>query len=67
MLIIIDNTNKDIIKLYLIFIKKHSDFLTKNKLKPYKQEIMKYKIIFTADEMKEIEPNIKIKSQKHFF
>ena len=66
-LVLIDNTNKDIIKIYLNFIKKHSDFVAKNKLKPYKQEIMKYQIIFTADEMKEIEPNIKIKGQKAFF
>ena len=66
-LVLIDNTNKDIIKLYLNFIKKHSDFVTKNNLKPYKKEIMKYKIIFTIDEMKEIEPNIKINSQKTLF
>ena len=66
-LVLIDNTNKDIIKLYLNFIKTNSDFVRENKLKPFEKEIIKYKIIFTADEMKEIEPNVKINSQKTFF
>ena len=66
-LVLIDNTNKDIIKLYLDFIKQYSKFIEKNELTPYEKEINKYKILFTVDEMKLIEPNIKTISQKSSF
>ena len=56
-LLLIDNTNKDIVKLYLNFIKKHSEFINENKLLSFQTEINKYKIIFTIDEMKTIEKN----------
>ena len=65
-LLLIDNTNKNIVKLYLSFIKKYSDFIKNNKLIPYEKEIEKYKIIFTIDEMEKIEKNIKTKSQRVF-
>ena len=66
-LVLIDNTNKDIIKLYLNFIKKNDIFIKENKLDTYEKEINKYKVIFTIEEMKQIEPGIKTKSQKTIF
>ena len=66
-LALIDNTNKDIIKLYLNFIKKNDIFIKENKLDTYEKEINKYKVIFTIEEMKQIEPGIKTKSQKTIF
>ena len=59
-LLLIDNTNKDIVKLYLNFIKK-------NKLLSYEKEINNYKIIFTVNEMKQIEKDIKKRVKKIYF
>ena len=66
-LVLIDNTNKDIVKLYLNFIKNNSAFIQENKLLPYNKEIHKYKVIFSIDEINQIEKNIKNKSQKEIF
>ena len=66
-LLLIDNTNKDIVKLYLDFIKKNEIFIKENDLLPFEEEVKKYSIIFTVDEMNKIEKNIKIKSQKNIF
>ena len=66
-LLLIDNTNKDIVRLYLNFIKVNSLFINENKLLTYDMEIEKYKIIFTIDEMEKIEKNKKRKSQKDIF
>ncbi len=66
-LLLIDNANKDIVKLYLDFIKKNDKFIKDNNLLHYEEEIKKYSIIFTVDEMEQIEKNIKIKSQKNIF
>ena len=63
-LLLIDNTNKDIVKLYLDFIKKNSQFINENKLLTYEKEINKYKILFTVDEIKQFGDYIKNKSQK---
>ena len=63
-LLLIDNTNKDIVKLYLNFIKKNSNFINENKLLTFEKEINKYKILFTVDEIKQFGNNIKNKSQK---
>ena len=66
-LLLIDNTNKDVVKLYLNFIKNNSNFINENKLLNYEKEINKYKILFTVDEMKQFGDNIKNKSQKDIF
>ena len=66
-LLLIDNTNKDIVKLYLNFIKVNSNFIEENNLLPYEIEINNYKILFTVEEMEQIEKNIKNKSQKDIF
>ena len=66
-LLLIDNTNKDIVKLYLNFIKKIPNFIEENNLIPYDIEIKKYSIIFTVDEMNILEKNIKNKNQKYIF
>ena len=66
-LLLIDNTNKDIVKLYLNFIKNNSNFIKKNKLLSYEKEINNYKIIFTVNEMKQIEKDIKKRVKKIYF
>ena len=66
-LVLIDNTNKNIIKLYLNFLKKYSNFIKDELSFSYEREINKYKTIFTIDEMNEIEENIKNKSEKQIF
>ena len=66
-LLLIDNTNKDIVKEYLNFIENYPDFIKENGLIPYEKEINKYKIIFTVEEMEEIDEGIKNKSQKTIF
>lgn len=63
-LVLIDNTNKDIIKLYLNFLKHYSNFIKENDLLCYSREINKYKVLFTVSEMANIEPNIKVNSEK---
>ena len=66
-LLLIDNTNKDIVKLYLNFIKNNPDFIEENELMPYELEIDKYKILFTILEMEKIEKRKKNKTQKTIF
>ena len=66
-LLLIDNTNKDIVKLYLNLIKKIPVFIKENNLRPYDIEVKKYSVIFTVDEMNKIEKNIKNKNQKDIF
>lgn len=66
-LVLIDDTNKNIIKLYLNFLKKYSNFIKDELSFSYEREINKYKTIFTIDEMNEIEKNIKNKSEKQIF
>ena len=66
-LLLIDNTNKDIVRLYLNFIKINSLFIKENKLLTYDMELEKYKIIFTIEEMEKIQKNKKKKSQKKIF
>ena len=66
-LLLIDNTNKDIVKEYLNFIKNYPDFIKENGLNSYEKEINKYKKIFTVKEMEEIDRAIKNKSQKTIF
>ena len=66
-LLLIDNTNKDIVRLYLNFIKVNSLFIKENKLLNYDMELEKYKIIFTIEEMEKIQKNKKKKSQKKIF
>ena len=63
-LTLLDNTNKDIIRLYLEFLKNNSTFIKENKLNTYKKEINRYKVLFTIEEMNNIEKNIKLKSEK---
>jgi len=66
-LLLIDNTNKDIVKLYLNFLKNNSIFIKENNLLSFKDEVNKYSIIFKIDEIEQIEKNIKQKSQKDIF
>ena len=66
-LTLIDNTNKDIIKLYLNFIKKYHEFVKDNKLLTYEKELNKYKIIFDEDEIVQLDKNINYNNQKKIF
>ena len=66
-LTLIDNTNKDIIKLYLNFIKKYHEFVKDNKLLTYEKELNKYKIIFDEDEIAQLDKNINYNNQKNFY
>ena len=63
-LLLLNNTNKNIVKLYLDFLKNNNDFVKDYELNSYKEEIMKYKILFTVKEMENIEPNLKLINEK---
>ena len=66
-LILLDETNKDIAKLYLDFIKNNEISVKNYGLITYNEEIKKYKLLFTIDEKKKIAPGIKEKSEKEKF
>ena len=61
-LILLNDTDKDIVRLYLDFIKKNSNFIKKYKRKTFEEEIKKYKILFSVEEGK-----YKTKSEKSHF
>ena len=63
-LLLLDETNKDIAKLYLHFIKNNEISVKNHGLATFNEEIKKYKLLFTIDEMKTIAPGIKEKSEK---
>ena len=46
-LILLDETNKDIVILYLNFLKDNEISIRNNNLMPFKEEIKKYKFLFT--------------------
>ena len=54
-LIIQDNTNKDLLKLYLNFLKQNKEFLTKEYkgVENFECEYSKYKVAFTPEEIRE--------------
>ena len=66
-LLFLNNTNKDIVKLYLNFIKNNDDFTKNNELNAYSKEILKYKKIFTKDELYEIDNSFNKESEKKNF
>ncbi len=66
-LLFLDDTNKNIAKLYLNFLKDHLKFINQNGLNNYILEVEKYKLVLTVKEMKDIEENIKTKSEKENF
>ena len=63
-LLFYNDTNKDIVGLYLKFLKNNNDFVQKNKFDNYNEEKIKYSKIFSVKEMKYIEENIKTISEK---
>ena len=66
-LLFLNETNKNIVKLYLNFIKNNENFIKNNELDLYSKEILKYKIIFTKDELYEIDNSFKKESEKMNF
>jgi len=66
-LILLDETNKDIVILYLNFLKDNEISIRNNNLMPFKEEIKKYKFLFTIDEMNTIEKGVKKESEKANF
>jgi len=63
-LMLLNNTNKKITKLYLDFIKNNENFINIFKLNNYKDELKKYKILFTKDEINKIEREYKTIGEK---
>lgn len=61
-LLLLNDTDKDIVKLYLDFIEQNSDFIKKYKRENFEQEKKKYKILFEVKERKD-----KLKSEKDNF
>ena len=61
-LLLLNDTDKDIVKLYLDFIEQNNDFIKKYKRKNFEQEKKKYKILFEVKEWKD-----KLKSEKDNF
>ena len=66
-LLLLNNTNKDIVKLYLNFIKENEMFIKEYNLISYKEELLKYQKLFTIKEMDQIEKNYKTISEKENF
>ena len=66
-LLLLDETNKGIVKLYLKFIKNNETLVENYGFSTFNEEIKKYKLLFTIDEMKTIAPEIKKKSEKEKF
>ena len=61
-LLLLNDTDKDIVHLYLDFINKYSSFIEKNKRKTFEEEKNKYKILFFENEW-----GYKTKSEKTYF
>ena len=61
-LLLLNDTDKDIVKLYLDFIEQNSDFIKKYKRENFEQKKKKYKILFEVKERKD-----KHKSEKDNF
>ena len=66
-LLLLNNTNKDIVKLYLNFIKENEMFIKEYNLISYEEELLKYQKLFTIKEMDQIEKNYKTISEKENF
>ena len=66
-LVFLNDTNKNIIKFYLDFIKINEENINIFNLISFEEEIEKYKIIFTVEEMNKIKEGIKNKSEKNNF
>ena len=63
-LLFYNDTNKDIVKLYLRFLKNNSGFVKNYDLNSYEKEKQKFKRLFSIEEMDDIEKNIKTISEK---
>ena len=63
-LLYLNETDKDIVHLYLNFIKENDENIKKFNLDTFDDEIKKYKVIFTCDEINLIKSGIKLKSEK---
>ena len=68
-LIIQDNTNKDLLKLYLNFLKQNKEILAKeyNGVENFECEYSKYKVVFTPEEIRENFQLEKISEKEEFF
>lgn len=66
-LLFLNDTNKMIVTLYLNYIRKNNENIKLYNLKTFSEEINKYKILFTVEEFKKIQKNIKTKSEKENF
>ena len=66
-LLLLNDTNKNIVILYLNFIKENEVSIKKHCLIPFNEEIQKYKLLFTVEEMNKIQKGLKKESEKTKF
>ena len=66
-LLFLNDTNKKNVKLYLNFIKSNEQDVKNYSLISFNDEIEKYKVLFTVDEMKDLKEGIKQQSEKKKF
>jgi len=66
-LLLLNDTDKNIVRLYLNFIKENEGFIIANKLNTFQQELTKYKRLFTVEEMNIIKKDYKTQSEKMNF
>ena len=63
-LLLFNNTDKDIVSLYLEFIKKNDAYVKRYNFETFENEIKVYKLVFTLKEAEKIEKGIKLQSEK---
>ena len=63
-LLLLNNTDKDIVSLYLEFLKENDDYVKSYKFETFENEIKVYKLVLTIKEAEKIEKGIKLQSEK---
>ena len=63
-LLLLNNTDKDIVSLYLEFIKKNDAYVKSYNFETFENEIKVYKLVLTIKEAEKIEKGIKLQSEK---
>ena len=63
-LLLLNNTDKDIVSLYLEFLKENDDYVKSYKFETFENEIKVYKLVLTIKEAEKIKKGIKLQSEK---
>ena len=66
-ILLLNDTDKDIVSQYLQFIDQYNEFIKAYKFKSFSQELSKYSKLFTITEMNKKKYNYKLKSEKDKF